>query len=339
MQAAAEHDLGVALWRRFFFNRQQADLDEAVTALRRAVALTPAGAADYPVCVSGLAVALRTRFEHARVRRDLDEAVTLSHTAATLDPSHPRMPILQSNLGQVLQTLFDHTAAPEDLAQAEAASRAALAATPPDDPERPEMLRILSATLCRQFELHGDRKTLDEAIIGARESARLASAVNPAAQLTALVQLASQLHRRYDLTHSPEDLDHAIDAERQTMADPRDPDRPGRLSNLSASLQARFELLDHIEDLDEAVEKAREAVATLPAVYDDRTTVLHRLATTLFARYLHSRQPTDLNEAIVAGADAVQAGTEDAAGQADLHIRLEFHAAGPFRAFGRSGRH
>src|SRR5665811_889504 len=78
-------NLGGALQTRSGRTGDQADLDEAVTAGRDAVAASPADHPDRAAMLSNLGVALRTRFERTGSQADLDEAVTAGRDAAAVE--------------------------------------------------------------------------------------------------------------------------------------------------------------------------------------------------------------------------------------------------------------
>ncbi|MGW0971369.1 hypothetical protein [Streptomyces sp. NPDC002516] len=321
----AGYNLGVALWRRFTSDLDAEDLDESITLLWRAVALTEAGTPQRPMCLSSLSVALRTRFDHARDEEDLRRAVACSRDAVAVHvPGHPYTPLLMSNHGLVLLALYDRTAVPDDLAEAEGASRRAIAATPSGHPEMPEMLRILSVILGRRYDRDRDREVLDEAVSRAAEAERSSRGLASGARASILVEFAAVLRRRFTLAQVPADLDRAIDSEREAARarEPGHPDRPGILCRLSMSLQTRFSHLQRAEDLDEAVETAREAVAALPQLQEDRATIMHSLACALMTRYIESGRIADLDEAVSVGTEAVRAETASDTARASLRFRL-----------------
>lgn len=134
---------------------------------------------------------------------------------------------------------------------------------------------------------------------------------------------------RYWMTGRVADLDNSVAAHRRAVAvDVRDAaDRAGHQANLSAALLARYENTGRVPDLDEAVAAARTATGIARRASDqdrpgwpggtgrDRALAIRRarqtsqsgLAGALLRRYLYGRVQADLDEAIVAGREAVAA--------------------------------
>jgi tetratricopeptide (TPR) repeat protein len=218
-----------------------AALDTAAVMLQRSLAVTPVGHPDRIARLSDLAGAMVSRFELGRSPADLDRAVELDEQV--------------------------------------------LAATPAGDPEEGGRMSNLGSDLSRRYEVNGSVTDLDRAIEIGEQSLAATSADHPwrGARLT---NLGASYQRRAERTHSLTDVRRAVElAEEALAAVPADhpyrtprpnPQRAGRLSNLSAALRLSFENSGSQEDLDRAVETARQAVATAPD--DDR----HR------AGYLHN---------------------------------------------------
>ncbi len=90
-------NLGNALQARFERTGQLADLDEAITLFRDAVAATPVGHPERPGRLSNLGAALRTRFGRTGQLADLDQAITARQEAVAAIPAdHPDRPVILS---------------------------------------------------------------------------------------------------------------------------------------------------------------------------------------------------------------------------------------------------
>jgi hypothetical protein len=75
-----------------------------------------------------------------------------------------------SNLGIALRTRFERTGSQGDLNDAVAAEREAVAATPPDHPNRAMYLSNLGVTLRTRFERTGSQADLDDAVAAGRDA-------------------------------------------------------------------------------------------------------------------------------------------------------------------------
>jgi hypothetical protein len=85
-RALISSNLAAALRARFGRTGRLADLDEAITAGRNAVADTPPHDPDRPGRLSSLGNALLTRFERTGHLADLDEAITAGRNAVATTP-------------------------------------------------------------------------------------------------------------------------------------------------------------------------------------------------------------------------------------------------------------
>jgi tetratricopeptide (TPR) repeat protein len=300
-------NLGIALRIRFGRTGQSADLDEAITACRDAVAGTPADHPNRPLYLSNLGIALRARFGRTGQSADLDEAIDVGREAVVTTPAdHPDRPGYLSNLGNTLLIRFGRTGQSADLDEAITAFRDAVAGTPADHPNHPLYLSNLGNALRIRFERTGQSADLDEAIDVGREAVVTTPADHPN-RPGRLSNLGNTLETRFERTGQLADLDEAITAFRDAVAGtPADhPNHPLYLSNLGNALRARFERTGQSADLDEAIDVGREAVVTTPADHPDRPGRLSNLGAALRIRFERTGQSADLDEAIDVGREAV----------------------------------
>jgi len=69
---------------------EQEDIDEAISLLRYALEVQPAGHPNRSTSLNNLATSLRSRFEQSGDQDDLDEAISLHRDALELRPAgHP----------------------------------------------------------------------------------------------------------------------------------------------------------------------------------------------------------------------------------------------------------
>jgi tetratricopeptide (TPR) repeat protein len=208
----------------------------------------------------------------------------------------------------------------------------------------PEPMRAMCAVLAanppgvHHAELHNEAIDTLDAVAMTRDRAQADQAIwlLAAAFLAARADADRARHLsvlgtawvdRYGITGMVADVDHAVAVHRRAVAlDVSDPaDRAGHQANLSGALLTRYNATGTVSDLDEAVTTARTAAgiaraagapaagapgAGAPAagaIGHARRTGNSALATALLRRYLYGRVPADLDEAIVAGGEAVAA--------------------------------
>ncbi|MEU7779119.1 CHAT domain-containing protein [Micromonospora parva] len=207
-QATLQNMLGAMLLELYLAGGDLRELDEAVSAARLAVALTPAEEAQLPPRLTTLASALSARCEATQNMADLDTAIATARRAlAFTAPWHRQVADLAANLGALLHSRFELTGLRADLDEAIALSSSAASAEHP----RAATLRNLGSALLSRSELSGDMRDLDEAV------ALHDRAVNALpAESTVVGDYLADLGRcrttRYRITGDPSDIQEAIAA-------------------------------------------------------------------------------------------------------------------------------
>ncbi|NGO48156.1 CHAT domain-containing tetratricopeptide repeat protein [Streptomyces ureilyticus] len=302
-------NLGGALSRRFERTGDQADLDEAITAVRGAVQATPADHRNHAGGLYNLGIALKHRFERTGDQADVDEAITAMRDAVQATPAdHPDHAWFLGGLGAVLPRRFERTGDQADLDEAITAGRDAVQALPVDHPNRVWLLSNLGAVLQRRFERTGDQADLDEATTAERDAVQ-AMPVDHPDRARLVTNLGGTLWARFERTGDQADLDEATTAVRDAVqVTPVDlPDRAAYLSNLGITLRARFGRTGNLADLDEAITAGRDAVQAIAVDHPNRAGYLSDLGAALQRRFERTGNQADLDAAITAGRDAVQA--------------------------------
>ncbi|CCH17828.1 CHAT domain-containing protein [Micromonospora lupini] len=260
-------NLGSALQARFRHTGSSTDLDDAITASRKAVAATPTDHPNHAGYLSNLGSALQARFRHTGSGTDLNEAVSVSREAVAITPAdHSDRAAMLSNLGNALRTRFERTGSGTDLNEAVAVSREAVASTPTDHPNRARYLSNLGGMLANRFERNGSPTDLDDAVTVSREAVAATPTDHPN-RARYLSNLGNALANRFERNGSPPDLDDAVTVSRKAVAaTPTDhPDHAAHLSNLGNTLWTRFECTGADTDLDEAVQGWSRACASTVA--------------------------------------------------------------------------
>ena len=136
--------LGYALKVRFAHTRNGPDLDEAVDAGRRALALDSSEA----MILVSLSNTLSIRFEQRGAESDLDDAIELGRRATRLlSDDRDRQADAFANLSDLLRARFDLHPYSGDIDEAVAAARQAVLAAPEEDFDRPKWLLVLARAL------------------------------------------------------------------------------------------------------------------------------------------------------------------------------------------------
>lgn len=166
--ARALQHLGGALVGRFQRLGQKADLDEAISHTRAAVAASGADAETRRKALSNLAVSLEIR----RGPGDVDEAVTTARAAVAV-PGDSTSSTELANLGKVLVARFLTLGDPVDLEEAISVTRSAVRVST-DPVGRARGLNNLCGMLTRRFTTTRRIADLDEAIEAGRASVEAA---------------------------------------------------------------------------------------------------------------------------------------------------------------------
>ncbi len=186
--------------------------------------------------------------------------------------------------------------------------RQAVAATPPDSPDRASRLNSLGIALQARFGRTGSPFDLDEAVDLAR---RVVAATPPDSPDLAARwnNLGTALQVRFGRTADPADLDDAVQAARNavTTTRPGQLDRAVFLSNLGHGLRAVYRRTGDLAVIGETIRTARQAVAASPDSDPNKAVFLSNLADALQEFSGRTGDRAALEEAVRVGRDAVAA--------------------------------
>jgi hypothetical protein len=327
--------LGSAWLDRFKITGRLQDIDNAITALRRAVA-EPAPRWERAGRQANLSAALLQRFELRGGIRDLDNAVSIGREAAALARSARADPatadhrsadammhawhVSLSNLGAVLLASFEHRQIWPELDEAVQVSREVAASTTAGDRVNAADQANLASVLLERFSRSWQVADLE----GAFEAARAGAAGGPAGDLAGapcLSALALAYANRFSYTGELEDLDQAIAAGHEAVASAPEghPGKAACLSNLGTALNRRYEQVGDTDALDEAITVHWQAVRATPAG-PRRARYLSNLGYTLRSRFAAATEglltrgspTTDIQESVTAFEEAVaMAGSQE----------------------------
>jgi len=206
MDRPVANSLAVALWSRYERSGDQADLHEAISLLRYAVRLPPAGP-EHLACLANLAATVRLRWRVTGATADLSESVELSRRVWENTPAgHPMHSARSGSLADGLQALYLRTGDTSALDDAVTLLRTVAEESDPSGDDLVIAKSNLAEVLRLRFVSSRDIAQLDEAVVLARTVVR---ASNPQLQSRFRSNLALTLLARHTATGRLEDLREA----------------------------------------------------------------------------------------------------------------------------------
>jgi hypothetical protein len=258
--------LGLLLAARHRATGVEADLHEAVTALREAVAGLPPTHPDRALLCTVLGSALTTRYVRYGAITDLDEGISWHETAAALPGPVTSRPEALASTAYARRLRAERTGRATDVDAAIGASREAVAAAPGGDPPAGLLAALGSALAMRQDTV----ADLTEAVTVRRQVLARCPPDRPM-RGPWTSDLGNSLRARAWSTGDGADLEEALHLHRSAVAltAPTHPEYATVLSNLAGSLRDRYVRDGNERDVDEALRLLR-AVAELPTAPAER---------------------------------------------------------------------
>ncbi|MFD8005216.1 CHAT domain-containing protein [Streptomyces mirabilis] len=289
-------------WRRYAVTGESADLDAAIDAGRRVVAVATSDDPNRELYLSNLSLAVWTRFEATGAPEHLDAVVDVGRQAVdngAADAADLAGALLYLSRGLGLR--FELTGVPADGDAAVATMRQAIDIGSGGQPAD------LGVSVELWSQLHRARGLGElDAVIGALEQALGVASTSDRPKLLDL--LAEALWMRFDHTGAPTDLVTAIrgnePADSASDADPR----PRDAAATPRALQKRIEDAEAPTDLDVVINAIREGIYAFEEGDPNRITLVLALATATGTRFERTGELADLNATIDAawqGAEAV----------------------------------
>lgn len=306
--------LASALRSRFGRAGQPADIDEAVRAGRRTLAITRADNPDRAEYLEGLALSLRRSSESTLREPDLDEAVGLARESVKIAaPDDPELSSYFSTLGTALIRKCQLFGSSRDLDDGIQALRQALSRAGDEDVNRIADMANLGEGLKARCARTGQRADADEAVATYQAVMAQLPEADPwrPVLMSGLGQIL--LLRHLTATAQNDDLDGAVDA-LQKAAELFPPSHPGRSANdaqLAAALSKRSDRPGRETDLDEAIAVHRRNLATMFTGDPNRVMSMSMLGLDLLTRSRRKGRAIDLDDAADIGREAVAATPDD----------------------------
>jgi tetratricopeptide (TPR) repeat protein len=302
------YNLALALQSRYDVLHNPADLDEAVTTLRRGSTAAREGA-YVAVLQYALGSALRRAHELSHDPAVLGEAIGLLGDA--LASQHSETLDLADCLyeyGRAVLTWAEAVGERKVVDEAVEAFAYLVESVDPSAPAYSAYLDGLGSARLLRFDRYGLTDDLQAAVLHAGQAVQ-AQRERDQVTAAALSNLAGALWRQGSRQASGnQDLDRAIDLMGEALSLPGTASlRPGLASNLSAMLLERSERSGSIDDLEKSVRLAETAARATPDDAPEQAERAHLLAVARRARYLRLDDRDDLTAAVAAHERALQA--------------------------------
>jgi tetratricopeptide (TPR) repeat protein len=331
LRAMCYSTLGNALLQRFEIAGRSADVDRSVASHRAALRIAPMDADGRAGYLHNLSTALWARSGHYGPLADLDEAIEVGRAALAANPGRHRADIL-AELGNRLSHRAKKTGSTADYDDAVSAGEEAVQLTSPGNVARAVHLSMLGVSLRLRFEALRNPGDLNEAIRVSKVAAHAVSVDDPNRGVI-LMNLGNALRIAI---HPDTQVDGGDEDGASLLAGDLD------LSSIS-SWQKRTHFRDVlglrrkvgarvVSQLDEALKALRAAVAATVVDQPSWFGGMSDLGKVLEVRFEHTGRQDDLNEAVSAYEQVVQADL------AAPYLRIQSaHAAAKLIARSRPG--
>jgi tetratricopeptide (TPR) repeat protein len=306
-------DLADVLHDRYELARRAQDLNEGIAVLQQAVAATASDTPELATRLGHLSTWFRDRFDLEGEAEDLSRAVEIARRCVSVaTPEHRHYPLIHTNAANTLQIWHQRTGDLSAMDEAVAWRRSAVTATPEGDPEGPERLSDLGATLLARYRWTAAEDDLQDA----GHAARQAVDCLPAEDLregTYRSNLSATLLETYRRYNRRQDLFAALDQGERAIACsfPEPLGRLMALSNYASALHERADLIGGIDDVQGAIQILGSMAQEAAQFPDHPGLVANACVARITCFYLTSKD-ADLNEAIAVGRLALTSAAEDA---------------------------
>lgn len=298
--------LGNVLAARYEWSGKAEDLEDAITAYRKALNAAATEGSERRTTMANLGGALHYRYVRAGRIQDLDEAIRMLRAAAADDPSH--LPSL-ANLSYALNAQYERTGRMTDLQESIDIMRRVVDASVPGSMNHGEFLNGLGYMLFTRYQRTRNVTDLQETIALWRQTLEAAPAGAPH-QRTILSNLGSALLERYKLMGRLDDLQEAVHFDRRAVdcVAVGEPHPPNSLHGLGNSLHKLYLHTRSLNDLNEAIAAQRSAAKALDPDSPKKPAYLNNLALSLYDRHQHMQIVEDLEEALALINEACELG-------------------------------
>lgn len=304
--------LGRALVARYQKAPEQADLDEALDVLYRAVAGAPTGDQHYPAMVTDLLKVSWLPLSQTGDVTPLSAAISIAQRAFRLvSDDHPGKPEMAVALVSGLWHRHDRAGRTDDAGVVIDMCRKALRLRSAGPETRSRLSNRLADALLSRYQTSKDPADLDEAIT-------IHMAAHDPRSARRLFDLGHALHTRFERDGRLDDLRAAAEL-LQGAVDAATPDDTERLIYQAGLLVYLGELSQYTADStdsDAEIAKIRQLARTPSSEDAQQEMLLNHLGYLLYTRYEDHRDEADLLESV----EVLREATAIAARTGDVHV-------------------
>ena len=276
------------------------DIEDAISAHKEAVRLTPDGHYNKPTYFSNLGISLVNRFDRSGQLVDIEDAISSYKDAVRLTPDGYRnKPLYLFNLGASLSRRFRCFGEPADIEDAISTQKDAVRLTPDGYAYKPEGFNNLGVSLVDRFDRSGQLVDIEDAISTHKDAVRLTPDCHPNKPLY-LNNLGISFLRRFERSGELVDIEEAISAHKDAVR--LTPDghslKPPCLNSLGNSFSSRFDRSGQLADIEEAISALKDAVRLTPDGHADKPARLANLGDSCQRRFQRFRYHQDFDDSI-----------------------------------------
>ncbi|KAJ2932709.1 hypothetical protein H1R20_g4386, partial [Candolleomyces eurysporus] len=297
--------------RRFERDENEANLEEATSAISKSIQLSPADDEVLAKRFWQLGALLVLRFNHTGDPDAIRAAVTAQKKAVELATTagSQSLPLYLEELGFSGIRLFMRCKVPADLEESISTLERAIELTPVDKTEAEALCSPLGRLGAALLLKHGLTHQLSDiqAAIDARKRVVDLTPESFEAYPARLSLLADALGHRFYKTGKIEDNDLEVAAREQVIevSLESDPDLWRWYSYLGTTLHDRYVRTEKVEDIRRSIAKYQEAIRIANEDANVLPTLLNRLGHSLELSFLATDNPTEIEEAISAQRRAI----------------------------------
>jgi tetratricopeptide (TPR) repeat protein len=290
---------GHIMLKRFQRFDQLADVEGALSALRRTVELLPDGHPHKAGCLTRLATCLEIRFQALDNIADITDAISARRRSIELAANDDiDQPTRLFALGQALVIRFRRLHDPADIDESINVKRIATAAMPDDHPDKPKCLVDLGAYIGNRFLTSSEVADIEDAVSAQRRAVELS--LNDSSVKMERLDLLGHLLELQVMHSKSTETDELINIRRRIVEQMPDdnPQKVGLLKSLACHLEVRFRRLDSLADIEEAITAQRRAVDLTLDDHSNKPVYLNSLGSFLETRFKRFGALKDIEEAI-----------------------------------------
>jgi tetratricopeptide (TPR) repeat protein len=294
------NQLGVALDCAFYQSRDPQQIDEAVSAMRKSVALTKDGNPFLPERLRNMGLVLTSRFDYSTELKEIQEAISYFQKAVDVTPRESSLLALRlADLSNALVTRSTLTGEVLDMDEAIRVRREEIDSLDEGGGRLPRALADLGQILCRRFTMREDVGDVLDGICIYERAIKVAPKGFPEVALLHNV-LGNAHHQAFAAVGDVKHIDAAIESKWRAISLLHEghANVPLYFHNLGRSYRAKFQKDGRMETLEEAIRCQESAIEKsvgrsggLPEWYADLSHSFH-------IKFQKTRDEVDIDRAV-----------------------------------------